>query len=167
MPYASAKFTAKSPDEIRYVVYLRTTPLIPDRQFCHHDVMRLLMGPGFKSVRIEWVTDPFFAWGSRYGISETGSVDTLYAITEAHVWLTGPNGAVSPFTFSCAVKYAVFLDARAWPHGVVSYYSFLDDGLHRHQTGTLGFFGHAKPGPVGKFEPGIRYSPASNRMLIR
>jgi hypothetical protein len=158
IPYASATIATDSPQQRDFVDYLKTTPLFPDEAACTDELLRRLDGKVKENtVRIDWVTPPFLAWGGQRGKVVVGALETLYAITEAHVTAEKADGPELKLTYSCYVQYARFPDTDIWRAKHVRYGAYIKTGHEKYITGPAVMFMHAAPGKASKWEAQIRY----------
>jgi len=158
-PYLGADMKADSPEQQAYARYLLTTTMFPDRATCEgylSERMRRDAAPG--SLKWQWVTDPFLAWGGirKVGVV-VGPVEYLYAITEAHLTWQDAQGKDRKSTFSCYVQYASQKDVAIWRAGYLKYGYGLQDGHGRHVSGPAWLLGAAPSGSTDRWEPGILY----------
>lgn len=158
IPYASATIATASQQQRDFVGYLKTTPLFPDQAACTDELLRRLAGKVKENtIRIDWVTPPFLAWGGQRGKVVVGALETLYALTEAHIRAEKPDGSELKLTYSCYAQYARFSDSDAWRAGHVRYGAYIKAGHEKYITGPAQMFMHAPPGQASKWEAQIRY----------
>ena len=159
LPYAHLTLTPRNDEEAAYLHYLRTTRVFPDEALCTRELKRRVdarLDPD--SLRIDWVTPPFLAWGGKLGGDAiVGPIEHLYAITEAHVTFTAPDGQTRQGTFACFAKYADLREAAIWRAGHVKYGAYTTPGHGKYTSGPARLFTQAPPGNPATWEPDIRY----------
>jgi len=158
-PYRDTPFSPHTPLEQAYVDYLQRTPLIPDRTECGHLFDGQLQANHFQPRQSRtWVTDPFLAWGGIWqkGVV-VGPVQYLYSLTEVHELFGSGPADMRRITHSCFVQYPSLTESSIWQKGHVKYGIYLVEGLKDHISGPASIAETAPPGPVERWEPGIRY----------
>ena len=159
LPYAHVQLAPRNDEEAAYVDYLRTTLVFPDEGVCTRELKRRGEGKIRRdSLRIDWVTPPFLAWGGTSGGDAiVGPIEHLYAITEAHLAYELPDGATRQVTFACFAQYAGFRETAIWRAGHVKYGAYTTPGYGKYTSGPAHLFTQAPPGSPATWEPDIRY----------
>ncbi len=104
-----------------YEKYLKTTPMIADRQFCEKLLLEKLKKKtkNPKSATWIWVTPPILA---------IGTMGRLWSLTEAHVVYPKSSDKMVDRTFSCFVRYAKKSEKEIWQQGKLRYGRCLKKG---------------------------------------
>ena len=159
LPYGHLRPIPRNDEEAAYLDYLRTTQVFPDEGVCTRELKRRAEGKiRPDSLRIDWVTPPFLAWGGKLeGDAIVGPIEHLYAITEAHLTFAVPDGMTKQVTFACYAQYAGFREAAIWRAGHVKYGAYANAGHGKYTSGPARLFTHAPPGTPTTWETGIRY----------
>lgn len=157
-PYRDTQFSPHNAMQQAYIDYLQRTPLIPDRAVCQRLFKEQLREDHFEPPRgRSWVTDPFLAWG---GISQNGPalglVQDLYARTEVHEVFDTGSDDLRQITHTCFVQYPSLGEISVWQNGHVKYGVYWNRGLTQHTSGPAHVAETAPPGPIERYEPGIR-----------
>jgi hypothetical protein len=122
-PYSSTQFEANSPEQEAYFQYLRTTPLLPDREFCLKILdERLSPDVDRPSLKLEWTEDSILAQGT--------CCAGFFVLTEAHLTYRDDKGMLDKATFSCFVQYPKQTEKSAWRSGKIKYGGCTEKG-HR------------------------------------
>ena len=159
-PYASASIQPGTAEEKEYANYLWSTTMLPNQALCDQNLsMQMQSTAKSGSVKREWVTKPFLAWGGIWKKGAVvGPVQYLYAITEAHVTWQDQQGLERKSTYSCYVQYALQRETAVWRQGHLKYGSYTSEGHKKYASGPASApFAVAPPDPDSGWEPGIRY----------
>jgi len=158
-PYRGAEFQPANNEDANYATYLQNTEMIPDERVCESNLVERLKGASqVGSVKIDWVTKPYLAWGGvRHKGAVIGPVEYLFAIKEAHVTYQASNEQEIELTYSCYVQYANQREQAIWKKGYLNYGQGFTQGHKKYVPTPVSIFTSSLPGKATDWEPGIKY----------
>ena len=158
-PYAGIEFPATTEENALYANYLQKTELFPDHRLCEHSLKIRIHGRSDEnSLRIEWVVNPYLAWGgSRDKGAVVGPVRHLFSIMEAHISFQDNSDQEINATFSCYVQYAAQRESMIWRKGFLKYGDGLSAGHRKYVSTSVSHFTANLPGKPDVWETGVKY----------
>lgn len=158
-PYAGTEFSPSTKENERYGRYLQKTELFPDHRLCEHNLKIRLHGRSDESsLRIDWVVNPYLAWGGvRDKGAVVGPVHYLFSIMEAHITFQNLSDQEINATFSCYVQYASQYENTIWRKGFLKYGDGLTAGHRKYVPTSVTHFTSNLPGKPDVWETGVKY----------